>query len=212
MQHPVHVRHAVRTAQVLQQLVHIRLAIRASNQIDPPRLTQRTVKTGTSIYQPRPTSATHNDRPAAFNDSTDLSYTQRSSNCTQRLDRPQFPATIIQLHPTTRPTSATSNDHLAAPIYDSNIPATDITHLAKDKYNCHGLYKRAYKHDNKLSSLLYLLPRLCFLHCLWMSLLARFNLNHLRGRRAYRLRNKLPYLPIYEMYGLFGLFEYYNIQ
>ena len=114
-----------------------------------PRLTQRTAKTGISIYQPqlnrqqlpativqlhsttRPTSATRNDHPAAFNDSTDLSFQQRSSSCIQttrptsatrndrpaafkRLDRPQLPAAIIQLHPTTRPTSATSNNHLAA--------------------------------------------------------------------------------------------------
>ena len=88
----------------------------------PPRLTQRTVKTGTSIYQPRPTSAAHNDRqlhsktrptspfrndrPAAFNDSTDLTFPQRSSSCIQRLDRPHLPATIVQLHSTTRLTSA----------------------------------------------------------------------------------------------------------
>ena len=55
-----------------------------------PRLTQRTVKTGTLIYQTRPTSATCNDRPAAFNDSTDISFPQRSSSCIQRPDRSQL--------------------------------------------------------------------------------------------------------------------------
>ena len=119
-----------------------------ATRLTPPRLTKRTVKTGTSIYQQRSTSATRNDRPAAF----------------KRLDRPQLLATIVQLHPTTRPTSATSNDrpaafydstdshphqtsscisttrptpatlieHPAAHIYDSTIPAIDITHLAED--------------------------------------------------------------------------------
>ena len=82
MQHPVHVRLAVRTAQALQQLAHVRLAVRASNHIDTPRLIQRTVKnwdidlpTSTNISYPqwtssctsttRPTSATRNNRPAA---------------------------------------------------------------------------------------------------------------------------------------------------
>ena len=82
------------------------------------RSTQRTVKTGTSIYQPRPTSATRNDRPAASNDSTDLSFPQRSSSCIQQLDLPQLLATITQLHSTTQPTSASCNDRPAA-FYDS---------------------------------------------------------------------------------------------
>ena len=47
------------------------------------------------------TPASCNDHPAAFNDSTDLSFPQQSSRCIQRLDRPQLPATIIQLHSTT---------------------------------------------------------------------------------------------------------------
>ena len=128
------------------------------------RLTQRTVKTRTSIYQTRPTSAPRNDRPAASYDSTDLSFPQRSTSCIQRLDRPQLPATIIQLRSTTRPTSASRNDHPAAfydstdwyphqtsscisttrptpaaliehpaaHIYNSTVPAIDITHLAED--------------------------------------------------------------------------------
>ena len=123
----------LRTVQVLQQLAYVRLTVRASNQIDlPPRLTQRTVKTGTSIYQPRPTSANHDDRPTAhICDSIDLSSPQRSSSCILRLDRPQLPATIVQLHSTTQST-ATRIKHPAAHIYDSTIPAIDITHLAED--------------------------------------------------------------------------------
>ena len=84
----------------------------------PPRLTQRTVKTETSIYQPRPTPATRNDLPATFNNSTNLSFLQRSPSCILRLDRPQLPVTIIQLHPTTRPTTASRNNRPAA-FYDS---------------------------------------------------------------------------------------------
>ena len=116
----------------------------------PPRLTQRTVKTGTSIYQPRPTSASRNDRPAAFDDSTDLSYPQRLSSYILRLDRPQLPATIILLHPTTRPTSA-SRYHRPAAFNDSTdgyphqtsgcisttrpTPATPIEHPAPHIYD-----------------------------------------------------------------------------
>ena len=184
-----------------------------------PRLTQHTVETGTSIYQARPTSATRNDHPAAL----------------QQLDRPQFPATILQLHPTTRPTSASRYNHPAS-FYDSTdgyphqtstcisttrpTPAALIEHPAAHiynstipsnrhhpsswipKYNRHGLYTRACKH-NKWSSLLYLLPRLCFLQCLWLSLLARFNLKHLRGRRAYRLRNRLILISAINLVNLF---------
>ena len=116
----------------------------------PPRLTQCTVKTGTSIYQPRPTSATRNDRSAAFNDSTDLSFLQRLSSCIQQLDWPQLPVTITQLHPTTQPTSASRYDRPAA-FYDSTdsypyqtsscisttrpTPATLIEHPAAHIYD-----------------------------------------------------------------------------
>ena len=140
----------LRTALALQHLPHVRLTIRASNQIDTPRLTRRTVKTETSISTSRLTSASCNDYPAAVNDLTDLSCPQRSSSCIQRLDRPQLPATIVQLHSTTRPISAyphqTSScisttrptpanriEHPAAHVYDPTIPAIDITHLAEDQ-------------------------------------------------------------------------------
>ena len=76
----------------------------------------------------RPTSASRNDRPAAFNDSTDLSFPQRSSSCIQRLDRPQLPATIDQPHSTTRPTSASRYVHLAvSPRLDLHqLPSSSI--------------------------------------------------------------------------------------
>ena len=127
MQHLVHVRLTVRTALALQQLTYIRLAVWASNQIDTPRLTQRTVKTGISIYQPRPTSATHNDCPAAFNDSIDLSCPQRSSSCILRLDRPQLPATIVQLHSMTQQTATRIKHLTVSPWLDlRQLPSSNI--------------------------------------------------------------------------------------
>ena len=78
------------TTLALQQLAYVRLAVWASNQIYPPPLTQHTVKTRTLISTPRPTSAARNDCPAAFNDSTNLSFLQQSSSCIQWLDRPQL--------------------------------------------------------------------------------------------------------------------------
>ena len=125
----------------------------------------------------RPTSAACNDRPAAFNDSTDLSYPQRSSGCILRLDRHQLPATIVQVRTSTTP--------------PYQLPTSPIK--LKTQILLPRTLHHACKHDNKLSSLLYLLPHFCFLHSLWLSLLARFNLNHLRGRHAYRLRNTVIY-------------------
>ena len=132
MQHPVHVRRAVRTSLALQQLALVRLAVRARNQTDtlpvnPTYCQNRDIDLPASIdlsylqrssscpSTTRMTPATCNDRPAAFNDSTDLSYLQRSSSCIQRLDQPQLPTTIVQLQ-----------------IYDSTIPATDIIYQAED--------------------------------------------------------------------------------
>ena len=134
IQYPDHVRLAVRTALALQHLAHVQLAVRASNHIDTPRLTQHIVKTGTSIYQPRPTSATHNDHPAA------PIYPQQSSSCTS----------------TTRPTSATRNDRPAASLRLDHTSYRDHPSSWRHKYNYHELYKRTCKYDNKLSSLLYL--------------------------------------------------------
>ena len=113
--------------------------------LTPTRLTPRTVKTGTSIYQTRPTSATRNDRPAVFYDSTD-SYPHQTPSCVS----------------TTRPTLATLIEHLAAHIYDSTIPAIDITHLAEDQIQPPQTLHTRCNSDNKSSLLLYLLSRLCF--------------------------------------------------
>ena len=159
IKHPVHVRHAVRTALALQHPAHVRLSVRASNHIDPPpRLSQCTIKTGTSIYQPRPTPATRNDRPVA----------------PLRLDRPQLSATIVWLHlydltnisypqhssrctSATRPTPATCNDRPPA-AYDSahisykqrsslnrSYQLPTIPSRWRDKYNYHEPYTHACK-------------------------------------------------------------------
>ena len=110
MQHIVHVWRAVQTALALQQLALVRLVVPDRN--PPPRKTQRTVKTGISIYQPQSTPASGNNHPAAlqrlnrpqlpvtivqlhFNDSTDLSFPQQSSSCILRLNPHQLPATIV---------------------------------------------------------------------------------------------------------------------
>ena len=131
MQQPIHVRLTVRTALALQHLAHVRLAVRASNYIDAPPVNPTycqnrdiDLPTSTDLSYPRRSSSCIQqlDRPQLpativqlhFNDSTDTSYPQWSSRCIQRLDRLQLPATIILLHPTTRSTSATSNDRLAA--------------------------------------------------------------------------------------------------
>ena len=113
MQYPVHVRLTVRTALSLQHLAHARLAVRASNHIDTPsRLTQRTVKnldidlpiwTNISYLQQsssctsttQPTSATRNNRQAAFYHSTDISYLRRSSSYFSSTST--IPATDINL-------------------------------------------------------------------------------------------------------------------
>ena len=117
----------------------------------------------------------------------------------------------IQLYSTTWPTSASCNYHPAVS-YDSTDTSylqwsSSCAHLRFDhtsyqhhpsssrhKYYYHKLYICACKHDNKL---LYLLPCLCFLHCLWLSLLARFNLNHLWGRHAYWLRNNWIFIFLF---------------
>ena len=100
-----------------------------------------------AAFNDQPTSAARNDHPTAFNDSTDFSFPLRSSSCIQRLDRLQLPATIVQLHSTTRPISAyqhqtsscisTTRPTLATLVerpaahnynYNSTIPANDVTH------------------------------------------------------------------------------------
>ena len=127
----------LRIALALQQLAHV--TTRCYGLTTTTRHYQRNVKTGTSIYQ----------RP------TDLSCPQRPSSCIQRLDRSQLPATTIQLHPTTRqtsayphqtsscisttrPTPATLVERPAAHNYNSTIPANDVTHPSwRPHYNRH---------------------------------------------------------------------------
>ena len=117
-----------------------------------PRLTQRTVKTGISIYQPRPTPVSHNDRPAAFYDTTDLSFPLRSSSCIQRLNR-QLPASNTYLHDSTyacyphRTSSCTHLrlDHTSYRHHPSswrlNTTASDFTHTFVNlTINCHFCY------------------------------------------------------------------------
>ena len=116
-----------------------------------------------------------------FNDLTNTSYPQRLSSCIQRLDRPQLPAMILQQHPTTRPTSATSNDRLAASLQLNHTSYRHHPSSWKHKYYCYGLYTHVCKYDNKLSPLLYLLPSLFFLHCLWMSIIHTHKLESFVG-------------------------------
>ena len=84
-------------------------------------------------------------------------------------------AAIVQLHATTRLISASSNDH---PLH-LRLEHTSYRHRPsswRPNITTTNFTRTSVITDNKLSSLLYLLPRLCFLHCLWLSLLARIKL------------------------------------
>ena len=105
------------------------------------RLTQRTIKTGTSIYQSRPTSATRNIRPVAH-------------------------------------------------IYDSTIPATDITHLAEDTNTTTTIFTHTFViptincHFCYICHLAFVSFIVCGCH--YSHALTK---KHLRGQRAYRLHD-----------------------
>ena len=74
----------------------------------------------------------------------------------------------------------------------NRLDHTSYRHQASSwRHNYRELYMRTCKYDNKLSSSLYLLPHLCFLHCLLAVITRTLNLNHLRGRQPYRLRNNV---------------------
>ena len=156
----------LQTALALQHLAHVRLAVRASNQIPPPRLTQRTVKTGISISTTWPTSASHYVRAAAFYDSTSA-YPHQTSNCMYLHD-----STYASYPHRTSSSAHLRLDHTSYRRHPSSwrlhTTATDSTHTFV-------------KSVNKSSLLLYLLPRLCSLHCLWLSLLARMKLKSFAG-------------------------------
>ena len=109
-------------------------------------------------------STSRYDRPAVFYDST-ASYPHQTSSF------------IFTAHPT----PATLIEYPAAHIYDSTIPAIDINHLAEDPNTTTTDLTHVCRSDNKLKLLLCLLARFCFLHCLWLSLLARFNLKTFAG-------------------------------
>ena len=129
----------LRTTLALQHLTHVRLAVRASNQID------------TSPVNPTNCQNRDIDLP----NTTDLSYPQRSSSCIQRLDRPQLPATIIQLHPTTRPTSATRNDRPAVfnDSTDLSFPQRSSSCILRlDRPQLPATIVRLYLHDSAYAS------------------------------------------------------------
>ena len=160
----------LRTALPLQHLALVRLAVRASNRVDVPSVNP----TYRHNREYRPTN----------------NY------------RHQLPATIIQLHSTTQPTSASCYDHPAA-FYDSSDLSFQLWSLAssttRSTYasypqltsSCahrrlnHTSYQRYHssrrpnttitgfthvcRSDNKLS-LVISVTSLLFLHCLWLSL------------------------------------------
>ena len=63
--------------------------------MDTPRLTQRTVKTGTSIYQPRPISATSNDLPGAHLRLDHSSYRHHPSSWRPNTTATDFTYTFV---------------------------------------------------------------------------------------------------------------------
>ena len=160
MQHPVHVRLAVRSARALQDLAYVQLAIRASYHIDidTSRLIQRTVK----------------NRDIDLPTSTNVSHPHWTSSCTYlRLDQHQLPTTIVQLHlSTTRPTPATRIEHPAAPIYDLTIPASDTNYLAEDTTTVNFTYALV---NTTINCHLCYICYLAFVSFIvfWLSLLAR---------------------------------------
>ena len=144
-----------------------------------PRLTQHTVITGNI------------DLPTM----TDTSFLRWSSSCILRLVRPQLSTSTIQLHSTTRPTSAFDFDHPAA-FYDSAYTSyprltSSCAHLRLNytSYQCYHPSWRPYstitdlthvcRSDNKLSFVIFVISPL-FLHCL-CHLLTCIKLNSFAG-------------------------------
>ena len=137
---------------------------------------QRNVKTGTLIYQ-RPTSAFRNNCP------------WRLSNGIQRPDRiSAYQHQTSSCISTTRPTPATLVERPAANIYNATIPANDVTHPSWNYIQ--PPWTSTYmlvNTTNKLSLVIIVISPL-FLHCVLA--VHTFNrITHLRGQRAYRLRN-----------------------
>ena len=155
---------------------------------------------GLATKTTRPTSASRYDRPAAFNDSTDLSCPQWPSSCIQRFDWPQLSATAVWLHPTTWPTStyphqtsscisttrpspATLVECLAAHNHDSTIPAIDVTHPSwRPHTTATDIYIHVCNSGNKIFTFVVsVISPFVFLHCLWLSLLACIKLKFICG-------------------------------
>ena len=121
----------------------------------------------------RPTSAFRYDRPTAFYDSTD-GYPHQTSSCIS----------------TTRPTPATLIEHPAAHIYNSTIPAIDITHLAEDPNTTATDFTHAIV-NTTINRHLYI----CYLAFVSFIVFGchyshALNLKYLQGRHAYRLHNR----------------------
>ena len=94
---------------------------------------------------------------------------------------------------TTQPTPATLVERPAANNYNATIPANDVTHPS---WRLHTTATDIYIHvcnsGNKIVTFVVSidLPSI-FLHCLWPHTHSRaLNLNYLRSRHAYRLRNR----------------------
>ena len=151
-----------------------------------PRLTQCTIITGNI------------DLPTT----TDTSFLWWSSSCILRLIWPQLPATIIQLHLMTRPTSASGYDHPAAfndssdlsfqlwsssfiddssayasyPQLTSSCAHLRLNHTSYQRYHSSWRpnttitdFTHVCRSDNKLSLVIFV-TSLLFLHCLRLSL------------------------------------------
>ena len=107
----------------------------------------------------------------------------------QRLDRPQLPATTIQLHSTTRsisayqyqtsscisttrPTPVTLVERPAAHNHDSTTPAIDVTHPSwRPHTTATDIYIHVCNSGNKIVTFVVsVISPSVFLHCLWLSL------------------------------------------
>ena len=98
----------------------------------------------------------------------------------------------LQLHSTTRPTSATCNIRPATHIYDSTILATDITHLAEDTNTTTTIFTYTFVIPTINCHLCYI----CYLAFVSFIVFGSryshaLNFKNLQGWRAYRLRNKM---------------------
>ena len=127
---------------------------------------------------------------------TDLGFPQRLSSCIQRLDRLQLPATFVHLHSTTQPT-ATRIKHPAVSLrLDWSQLSTTIIqpHLRLDHTSCRhrpsswrpNTTATYFTHTFVIPTINRHFCNICylafvFLHCLWLSQLARIKLKIICG-------------------------------